>query len=665
MKRFGIATLALMMGLGALAPASPARAESALVMLEKGIYAEQTKGDVDAAVKIYQKILDDTQANRKFVAQAQYRLGVCYTKKKQTDKAVAAFKTLIATYGEQEALVALARERLKTLAPPTAGTTSAGGAPVTGAASSAAAMIKPLEELWAEAVSAVIAEDAKKAETLMAKLIASTRRLKASVKVTNARRIVDRGLALLTPIQQALAKNDLKRAKLLLDALEEKGGLLEQAFRAAVENTGLLGYVDDTAESRRSLGGSGHAVVFRRAGKVTGIRIFASRYGMPQAPNEDFHVYLLDAGNKIIADFTYPYSMIARGGMKWYTLKTPPTAVGDKFFVALSFNPHRTKGVYLGLDDSVTKSHSYAGLPGRGFAPLRERQDWMVRVHQAASPASAVSNRTGTIPSTSETLAPLKALTTLIYKAVANGDAKTGEELMGKLIASVRSLRDSLTDTRSRKVVDSGLAMLVPIHAALAKKDLKRAQALLEGLNKAGPLLEEAFKAVTQDTSRSGLLSYVDDSAESKQSLGGSGHAVVFRGPGKVTAIQIFAGRYGTAKAPDEKFHVYLLDADNKTVAEFTYPYSMIARGDMKWYTLATRPTVVGQKYTVALSFNPHRTKGIYLGLDDSVTESHSFTGLPGGRFAPLRKKQDWMVRVQQAPSSATVAPKVNRIEKL
>jgi len=642
MKRIGIKSVTLMIGIIALTVVSPVRAESALVMLEKGIYAEQTKGDVDAAMKIYQKIIGDAKANRKFVAQAQYRLGVCYAKKKQTDKAVAAFKTLIATYGEQKALVALATERLKKLTPPA------------GAGGDHDVTHIPLKATVSALSKAIDRGDVLAAKAHVSRLIASTEELRMHLTDAKAREVADSDLSILKHLRDALAGKDLKRAQHLLAALNGANPALEQALTAAVtgkSGSTTLSYVDDTAESRLSLSGSGHAVAFGRAGKVTAVQIFASRYGMPQAPNEKFHVYLLDAKSKTIAKFTYPYSTIARGEMKWYTLKTPATAVGGKFFVAISFSPHRTKGVYLGLDDSVTKSHSYTGLPGRGFAPLRERQDWMIRVVQTAS-STAKAPRTSLNDARKQllkqTLAPLKALTVRVYKAVANGDALAAEKHMAMLIDSTEQLRDSLSNAKSRHVVDTGLTMLVPIRDALAKKDLKRAGELLNGLNKFGPILEMALTASVQaqGTGRAGVLSYVDDSAESKQSLGGSGHAIVFKGPGKVTAVQIFAGRYGMPKAPDENFHVYLLDANNKTIADFTYPYSTIVRGDMKWYTLPTRPTVVGKKFTVALSFNPHQTKGVYLGLDAGVKESHSFTGLPGGHFAPLRKRQDWMVRV-------------------
>jgi len=152
-----------------------------------------------------------------------------------------------------------------------------------------------------------------------------------------------------------------------------------------------LKHVDDSAEGRRSLSASGHAVQFDRLsdfGFVEAVAIFASRYGRPEAPDEDFHVYLLNDKKQVLADLEYPYEMIERGEMRWYTLKTPPIEVTKSFYVALAFNPHRTKGVYLGLDEDVDETHSLTGLPDSGFKPVTKKYDWMVRVHLTEKPST-------------------------------------------------------------------------------------------------------------------------------------------------------------------------------------------------------------------------------------------------------------------------------------
>ena len=243
-----------------------AGAQPASVLLEKGIYSEETVGDLDAAMKIYRQIVDDAAANRPYVAQATYRLGMCYLKKGDKAKAAEEFNLLVNSYAEQKEVVGKAKAEL----------------------------------------------------------------------------------AKLTPADKV-----------------------------------ILTYTAATSEDKRSLGGSGHAVAFDRpadARHVAAIRFFGSRYGTPAPPNEDFHVYLLDQDKKVIADFKHPYSMVERGAMRWYTLQTPATEVPEHFYVAMSFNPHQTKGVYLGLDKSVQQSHSFIGLPEQGFQPVPDRYDWMIQV---------------------------------------------------------------------------------------------------------------------------------------------------------------------------------------------------------------------------------------------------------------------------------------------
>ena len=151
------------------------------------------------------------------------------------------------------------------------------------------------------------------------------------------------------------------------------------------KNAVKLSHVDNSAEGEKSIGGSGQAGQFERPGKATAVvavEIFGSRYGLPQAPDEDFHVYLLDEKQKILKDLPYPYASVERGQQRWYTLPVPRVPVPERFFVALSFNPGQTKGVYLGVDENVKESHSYTGLPNRGFQAF-SGGDWMVRVYLA------------------------------------------------------------------------------------------------------------------------------------------------------------------------------------------------------------------------------------------------------------------------------------------
>jgi len=85
--------------------ATAALAKPAGVLLQEGLYAEEVEGDIDAAIKAYQQIIDDPSAQRSHVAQAMYRQGMCYLKKKDEQKAKAIFEQIIQQYADQPSLI--------------------------------------------------------------------------------------------------------------------------------------------------------------------------------------------------------------------------------------------------------------------------------------------------------------------------------------------------------------------------------------------------------------------------------------------------------------------------------------------------------------------------------------------------------------------------------
>ena len=95
-----------------LVTGSAAVAQSASELLEKGIYTEETVGDLDAAIEIYQKILADAAAQRPFVARARFRLGQCLLKQGKKKEATEAFRKLIKDFPDQKKLVAKARKQV-------------------------------------------------------------------------------------------------------------------------------------------------------------------------------------------------------------------------------------------------------------------------------------------------------------------------------------------------------------------------------------------------------------------------------------------------------------------------------------------------------------------------------------------------------------------------
>ena len=110
-RRTGAALLLLAIT-SVLGTAQLAAAASPSELLEQGIYSEETKGDVDAALKLYQQVITEAKAGQAVAAQAQYRVGICYYKKKNYGEANAAFEKLLKDYPDQKDLIALANKYL-------------------------------------------------------------------------------------------------------------------------------------------------------------------------------------------------------------------------------------------------------------------------------------------------------------------------------------------------------------------------------------------------------------------------------------------------------------------------------------------------------------------------------------------------------------------------
>jgi RNA polymerase sigma-70 factor (ECF subfamily) len=147
------------------------------------------------------------------------------------------------------------------------------------------------------------------------------------------------------------------------------------------ETGDLLQHDYGKSAGKRSIAGSGHAVRFESPDEdrvLTSVRIFGSRYGLPKAPNEDFHVWLCDEKMQALAQFDFPYGEFERGEPAWVTLKIKPTKVPKNFILCVGFNPEQTKGVYVHYDDQPTEN-SLTGLPGQE-PKVFPTGNWMIRV---------------------------------------------------------------------------------------------------------------------------------------------------------------------------------------------------------------------------------------------------------------------------------------------
>ncbi len=113
MKRATIPFLAALLLLSLLV--STASAKSAAELLREGLYAEEVEGNLDTAIGIYQQIILDTTAPKNLVAQALYRQGMCFLKKKDETKAREVFQRLVSDYPDQTEVVEKAKPVLEGL----------------------------------------------------------------------------------------------------------------------------------------------------------------------------------------------------------------------------------------------------------------------------------------------------------------------------------------------------------------------------------------------------------------------------------------------------------------------------------------------------------------------------------------------------------------------
>src|ERR1035441_6673621 len=88
----------------------PVSAQSAADLLQKGIYAQETMGDLDGAIKSYRQVLTSYPSNKQIAAQAQYQLVLCMVQKGDRAAASREFDALARNYPDQADFIAKARK---------------------------------------------------------------------------------------------------------------------------------------------------------------------------------------------------------------------------------------------------------------------------------------------------------------------------------------------------------------------------------------------------------------------------------------------------------------------------------------------------------------------------------------------------------------------------
>ena len=101
--------------LAVCAASAPAATDGLAVLLEKGIYQEETAGDIEAAIETYKEVIEVERANRSYAADAQLRLAGCWLKLGDEEKARSALMALVAQFPGEDAAVATALKQLAEL----------------------------------------------------------------------------------------------------------------------------------------------------------------------------------------------------------------------------------------------------------------------------------------------------------------------------------------------------------------------------------------------------------------------------------------------------------------------------------------------------------------------------------------------------------------------
>jgi ankyrin repeat protein len=119
---FAIVT-AMLLGL----PSTQA-ADSLTQNLQHGLFEEEANHNLEAAIKAYQSVIAQSDEQRKVIATALFRLGECHRKLGKTNEATAFYQRILRDFADQEQLVALSRQNVRSAGGSFASTTPAGSA---------------------------------------------------------------------------------------------------------------------------------------------------------------------------------------------------------------------------------------------------------------------------------------------------------------------------------------------------------------------------------------------------------------------------------------------------------------------------------------------------------------------------------------------------------
>lgn len=103
MESFKKTIIILLLVSGLLTPLVQAKSPS--LLLQEGLYAEETEGDLEKAISLYEEVLEQYKDVERLAARATYQLGMCHLKKGDKGKAAEYFDEVVNYYPEQTTVV--------------------------------------------------------------------------------------------------------------------------------------------------------------------------------------------------------------------------------------------------------------------------------------------------------------------------------------------------------------------------------------------------------------------------------------------------------------------------------------------------------------------------------------------------------------------------------
>ncbi len=86
--------------------------KSPSLLLQEGLYAEKTEGNLEKAISLYEQVRKQYKDVERLASRATYRLGMCHLKKGEKEKAVEYFQEVSDYYPEQKRLAKKAQKQL-------------------------------------------------------------------------------------------------------------------------------------------------------------------------------------------------------------------------------------------------------------------------------------------------------------------------------------------------------------------------------------------------------------------------------------------------------------------------------------------------------------------------------------------------------------------------